>query len=115
MLVTSLNPYIGYDKASQCAKYAFKENTTLKEAVLHFGYLTESEFDQIIDPKKMVQIIFYKGDRKNIMETKQGYRVEHDCIGESLIPENAYYGIHTQRATENFKITRRKTNPEMIK
>ena len=54
MLVTSLNPYIGYDKASQCAKYAFKENTTLKEAVLHFGYLTESEFDEIVDPKKMV-------------------------------------------------------------
>lgn len=49
------------------------------------------------------------------MEAKQGYRVEHDCIGECLIPENAYYGIHTQRATENFKITRRKTNPEMIK
>ena len=54
MLVTSLNPYIGYDKASQCAKYAFKENTTLKEAVLHFGYLKESEFDEIVDPKKMV-------------------------------------------------------------
>ena len=54
MLVTALNPYIGYDKASQCAKYAFKENITLKEAVLHFGYLTESEFDKIVDPKKMV-------------------------------------------------------------
>ena len=49
------------------------------------------------------------------MEAKQGYRVEHDCVGESLIPENVYYGIHTQRATENFKITRRRTNPEMIK
>lgn len=54
MLVTALNPYIGYDKASQCAKYAFKENITLKEAVLHFGYLTESEFDKIVDPKKMI-------------------------------------------------------------
>lgn len=49
------------------------------------------------------------------MEPKQGYRVEHDCIGECLIPENVYYGIHTQRATENFKITRKRTNPEMIK
>ena len=49
------------------------------------------------------------------MEAKQGYRVEHDCIGECLIPENAYYGIHTQRATENFNITRKTTNPEMIK
>lgn len=49
------------------------------------------------------------------METKKGYRVEHDCIGESLIPEDVYYGIHTQRATENFKITGRKTHPEIIK
>lgn len=54
MLVTALNPYIGYDKASKCAKYAFKENITLKEAVLHFGYLTEEEFCKIVDPKKMV-------------------------------------------------------------
>lgn len=54
MLVTALNPYIGYDKASQCAKYAFNENITLKEAVLHFGYLTEEEFDKIVDPKTMV-------------------------------------------------------------
>lgn len=54
MLVTALNPYIGYDKASQCAKYAFNEKITLKEAVLHFGYLTGSEFDKIVDPKKMV-------------------------------------------------------------
>lgn len=54
MLVTALNPYIGYDKASKCAKYAFKENITLKEAVLHFGYLTEDEFSKIVDPKKMV-------------------------------------------------------------
>lgn len=54
MLVTALNPYIGYDKASQCAKYAFSENTTLKEAVLYFGYLTETEFDKIVDPNKMV-------------------------------------------------------------
>lgn len=54
MLVTALNPYIGYDKASQCAKYAFKEGITLKEAVLHFGYLNESEFDKIVDPKRMI-------------------------------------------------------------
>lgn len=54
MLVTALNPYIGYDKASQCAKYAFNENITLREAVLHFGYLKAEEFDKIVDPKKMV-------------------------------------------------------------
>ncbi|MCI5997299.1 MAG: class II fumarate hydratase [Peptoniphilaceae bacterium] len=54
MLVTALNPYIGYDKASQCAKYAFNEKITLKEAVLHFGYLTGVEFDKIVDPKRMV-------------------------------------------------------------
>lgn len=49
------------------------------------------------------------------MEVKKGYRVEHDCIGESLIPEDVYYGIHTQRATENFKITGRKPHKEIIK
>lgn len=49
------------------------------------------------------------------MEAKKGYRVEHDCIGECLVPEKVYYGVHTQRATENFKITGRKINPEMIK
>ncbi|MCI5997298.1 MAG: aspartate ammonia-lyase [Peptoniphilaceae bacterium] len=49
------------------------------------------------------------------MEPKQGYRIEHDCIGECLIPENAYYGIHTQRATENFKITGRTAHKEIIK
>ena len=49
------------------------------------------------------------------MEAKKGYRIEHDCIGECLVPEKVYYGVHTQRATENFKITGRKINPEMIK
>ncbi len=49
------------------------------------------------------------------MREKQGYRLEHDCIGECLIPEDVYYGIHTQRATENFQITRKTTNPQMIK
>lgn len=49
------------------------------------------------------------------MEAKKGYRIEHDCIGECLIPENVYYGVHTKRATENFKITGKRTNPEMIK
>ncbi len=54
MLVTALNPIIGYDKASTIAKTAYKEDTTLKQAALKLGYLTEKEFDQAIDPKKMV-------------------------------------------------------------
>jgi len=54
MLVTALNPVIGYDKASEIAKKAFKEESTLKEACLALGYLSAEEFDKAIDPKKMV-------------------------------------------------------------
>ncbi|SDY90128.1 fumarate hydratase, class II [Evansella caseinilytica] len=54
MLVTSLNPYIGYEKAAEIAKKAYKENTTLKRAALSLGYLSEEEFDKYVDPKKMV-------------------------------------------------------------
>jgi fumarate hydratase class II len=53
MLVTSLNPHIGYDKAAEIAKKAFTDNTTLKEAALELGYLTEEQFDKWVDPSKM--------------------------------------------------------------
>ncbi|WP_267256733.1 class II fumarate hydratase [Coxiella endosymbiont of Ornithodoros maritimus] len=56
MLVTALNQIIGYDKASEIAKKAYKEGGTLKEAALQLGYLTASEFDKALDPKKMVFI-----------------------------------------------------------
>ena len=54
MLVTALNPKIGYYKAAEIAGKAHKEGTTLKEAALALGYLTEEEFDEWVDPKKMV-------------------------------------------------------------
>ena len=54
MLVTSLSPHIGYDKASKIAKYAFNNNLTLKEASHELGYLKDSEFDEIVRPEKMV-------------------------------------------------------------
>lgn len=54
MLVTALNPHIGYDKAAKIAKKAFTENTSLKEATLALGYLTADEFDKIVDPKLML-------------------------------------------------------------
>ncbi len=55
MLVTALNTYIGYEKAAEIAKKAFKENTTLKEAALELGYLKGDEFDKWVDPKKMIK------------------------------------------------------------
>ena len=55
MLVTALNPVIGYDKASEIAKKAHAENTTLKEACLSLGYLTGDAFDQAIQPQAMAQ------------------------------------------------------------
>lgn len=54
MLVTALNPKIGYDKAAEIAKKALKESLTLKEACLKLGYLTEKEFDEVVQPKKML-------------------------------------------------------------
>ncbi len=54
MLVTALNTHIGYEKAAEIAKKAHKENTTLKEAALSLHYLTEKEFDEWVDPKKMI-------------------------------------------------------------
>ncbi len=53
MLVTALNPVIGYDKAVEIAKKAHKENKTLKEATLELGYLSAEEFDKVVDPSKM--------------------------------------------------------------
>ena len=54
MLVTALNPYIGYDKASEIAKNAHKNNTTLKESAIATGYLTAEQFDKWIVPEEMI-------------------------------------------------------------
>ncbi|MEG0527167.1 MAG: class II fumarate hydratase [Longicatena sp.] len=54
MLVTALNPYIGYENAAACAKKAYKENISLKEACISLGLLTSDEFDSYIVPEKMV-------------------------------------------------------------
>ena len=54
MLVTALNPHIGYEKAAEVAKKAHAENTSLKEAVVALGYLTEEEFDSFVRPEDMI-------------------------------------------------------------
>ena len=54
MLVTALAPVIGYDKASKIAHYAIDHDLTLKEAALKLEYVTEAEFDRVVDPAKMV-------------------------------------------------------------
>jgi fumarate hydratase class II len=54
MLVTALNPHIGYEKAAAIAKKAHKEGTTLKEAALALGHVTEEQFDQWVRPEDMV-------------------------------------------------------------
>ncbi|MBB5424902.1 fumarate hydratase class II [Paraburkholderia sp. JPY158] len=54
MLVTALNPHIGYDKAAQIAKKAHKEGTTLKASALALGYVTGQQFDEWVRPKDMV-------------------------------------------------------------
>ncbi len=54
MLVTALNPLIGYDNAAKVAKHAYKSNTTLREAVIELGLLTGEQFDDAINPEDMV-------------------------------------------------------------
>jgi fumarate hydratase class II len=54
MLVTALSPVIGYDKSSKIAHYALDNDLTLKEAALKLGFVTEDEFDRVVDPAKMV-------------------------------------------------------------
>ncbi len=54
MLVTALSPVIGYDKASKIAHYAMENDLTLKDAALKLGFVTEDEFNRVVDPKKMV-------------------------------------------------------------
>jgi fumarate hydratase class II len=54
MLVTALSPVIGYDQASKIAHYAMDNDLTLKDAALKLGFVTEAEFDRIVDPGKMV-------------------------------------------------------------
>jgi fumarate hydratase class II len=55
MLVTALSPVIGYDKASKIAHYAMDNDLTLKQAALKLAFVTEDEFDRVVDPAKMVQ------------------------------------------------------------
>ena len=54
MLVTSLNPYIGYDNAAKVAKKAHKENLSLKETCLKLGFMSEEEFDKVFHPEELV-------------------------------------------------------------
>ena len=54
MLVTALNPHIGYDKAAQVAKKAFNDQSSLRDAVIELGFLSGEEFDRYIDPKSMI-------------------------------------------------------------
>jgi len=54
MLVTALNPYIGYENAAKTAKKAFKDNITLKEACVELGFLTSEKFDEVFHPEEMV-------------------------------------------------------------
>ena len=55
MLVTALNPHIGYDKSAEVAKKAYKDKTTLRAAIIELGYLTGDEFDKLVQPADMIK------------------------------------------------------------
>ena len=54
MLVTALNPYIGYENAAKTAKLAYKENISLKDACVKLGFLTAEKFDEVFHPEEMI-------------------------------------------------------------
>ncbi|MGY8786842.1 MAG: class II fumarate hydratase [Fidelibacterota bacterium] len=54
MLVTALNPHIGYDKAAEVAKTAFKNKSTLRETIIKLGYMSGEDFDQLVQPANMI-------------------------------------------------------------
>ena len=54
MLVTALNPYIGYENAAMTAKKAYKENKSLKDACVELGFLTAERFDEVFHPDEMI-------------------------------------------------------------
>ena len=54
MLVTALNPHVGYDNAAKIAKNAFDKNITLKESALALGFLTSDKFDEVVRPEDMI-------------------------------------------------------------
>ena len=54
MLVTALNPYIGYENAARVAKLAYAEQLTLRQACLRLGYLTGERFDEVFRPEQMI-------------------------------------------------------------
>ena len=54
MLVTALNPYVGYDNAAKIAKTAHANNSTLKETAIDLGFLTAEEFDKYVVPEDMI-------------------------------------------------------------
>ena len=56
MLVTALSPHIGYEKSAEIAKKAFADNSSLKEAALALGYVTEKEYDQFVVAKDMTNV-----------------------------------------------------------
>ncbi len=55
MLVTALNPHIGYDKAAEVAKKAYKDKSSLREAIIALGYLSGEDFDRLVQPEKMIK------------------------------------------------------------
>ncbi len=55
MLVTALNPHIGYDKAAKVAKKAYTENTTLKQAIVALGFMSAEDFDRFVKPEEMIK------------------------------------------------------------
>lgn len=84
MLVTALNPYIGYDKAAACAKKAHREGTTLKEAALALGHLTDEQFDAWVRPERMIGPTLRKYSSSEECEREEVARAAQEVAKQEL-------------------------------
>ena len=88
MLVTALAPIIGYDKASEIAHYALERDLSLKQAAVNLGFVTEEEFDRVVDPEKMVRASVRKLTKERHPIDATGR--EASCVSESSRDQSSW-------------------------
>ena len=86
MLVTALNPVIGYENSAKVAKTAYKENKTLKQVAVELGLVTAEQFDEVVKPEKMVS-----PNSSNLSKNKDIFRISINRKALWSYFESAFY------------------------
>ena len=108
MLVTALNPHIGYDNAAKIAKKAHKDGTTLKEAALALGLVTAEQFDKWVDPKKMTEPGTRTRSQANHVKAylRHGERYGLNCADELNVQFRTPMALRRRLAVRVLGVTR---------